>query len=81
MTGLGAASIGAVAALIAAGRIIRERPVGVRARLRFAAWAITLMAGVTFEAALIAGPEALPWLGAGATAGGLARRAMSSAWN
>jgi hypothetical protein len=79
MTGLGAASIGAVAALIVADRIFRERPAEMQAGLRFAAWAIALAAGVTVETILLAGPGALPWLGAGAAVGGLGRMAMSSA--
>ena len=77
--GLGAASIGAVAALIVADRIIRERPAEIKTRLRFAAWAIALAAGVTVETNFLAGSSALPWLGAGAVTGGLARMAMSSA--
>lgn len=79
MPGLGAASIGAVVALTVVDRIIRERPAGIQTRLRFAAWAIALAAGVTVETILFAGPGALPWLGAGAAAGGLGRMAMPSA--
>ena len=79
MTGLGAASIGAVTALIVADRIVRERPAEMPPRLRFAAWAIALAAGVTVEAMLLAGTGALPWLGAGAAVGGLGRMAVSGA--
>jgi hypothetical protein len=81
MAGLGAASIGAAVALIVADRIIRERPTEMQTRLRFAAWAITLAAGVTVETIFLAGPEVLPWLGVGAATSGLVRIAMSSARN
>ena len=79
LPGLGAASIGAVVAVIMADRVIRERPVELRKRRRFAAWGLALAGGATIEAFFLGGPETLPWLGAGAAMGGLARMAMSAA--
>lgn len=76
----GAASIGAVAALIVTDRLLRERPVGIPARLGLAAWATTLAAGVTIETALLAGHGELAWLGTGAAISGLARMAVSSSY-
>lgn len=77
LPGLGAASIGIVATVIVADRIMRERPVGTQAKLRFSAWAATLAAGVTIEAALFGGLGTLAWLGAGIAMGGLARMTLS----
>lgn len=78
MTALGAASIGAVTVSIVVDRIIRDRPREAGSRLRFAVWAITLMAGTAVETALIAGLDALALFATAAAATGLARCAMSS---
>jgi hypothetical protein len=78
---LGAASIGAVAAFMVVDRVIRERPTAVRARLYFAGWVIAFAAGAAIETTILAGSGALPWLGAGAATGGLARMAISNPWN
>ena len=74
---LGATSMGAVAALIVVDRIVRERPAGTTARLRFAIWAATLAAGVTVGSAVLGGVGALAWSGAGMAVGALARMALS----
>ena len=79
LPGPGAASIGAVVAVIVIDRVIRERPDEIRPRLRFAAWGLALAGGATIEAFFLGGPRTLPWLVAGAAMGGLARVAMSSA--
>ncbi len=77
---LGAASIGAVVALIVAGRIVRARPAETRARLFSAAWALALVAAATAQAAWLGGPDVLPWLAAGMAVGGLMRLTVLKAW-
>ncbi|WP_027573935.1 hypothetical protein [Bradyrhizobium sp. WSM1743] len=81
MPALGAASVGAVVALIVADRIVRARPVETRTRLVSAAWALALVVGVTAQAAWLAGPGVLPWLAAGMAMGGSTRLTVLKAWH
>lgn len=81
MPALGAASVGAVAALIIAERIIRARPAETRTRLVAAAWALALVAGVAAQAAWLAGPAVLPWLAAGVAVGGSTRLTALKTWH
>ena len=81
MPALGTTSIGAVAAIIVADRIVRAKPAETRTRLFSAAWALALMAGVTAETAWLAGPGALPWLGTGMAMGGLTRLMVLKTWH
>lgn len=77
---LGAASIGAVVALIVVDRTLHGRPVGIQTRLRLAVWVTALAAGVTIETALFAGVGSMVWLTTGAALGGIARMAISNTW-
>lgn len=78
---LGAASIGAIAALIVADRIVRSRPVETRSRVFSAAWALAFMASVTVQANWLAGSRVLPWLAIGMAMGGLMRLTVLKTWS
>ena len=79
MSGLGAASIGAVTALIVADRISREGPAGKLGRFCLAAWGITFAAGVTIITIFFAGFGGFLWMSIGAAMGALVTTAISSA--